>query len=252
MYKVGDRVETYKEIRSLRGTGPGRVKGRIVEVYADTLTILFDESWPGGFRQLVFLTKDLLATDVLRLTVGDRVKTSDGRVGFVGLPRSVQPGPGYVSVLIGVHERGDYRLSDVAKVDDPDEGGQRWSFKSNKDTFDGARVIRELLNAGADYAVVAMDGMRVGLLHERLAARATALNIVCLAGHYWSLWQVERLSAKPPTHVRLSQEISENGYRWVDNVTLADLAAMVAELEKKEAEAKQFVTHVEWGKATRD
>lgn len=252
MYKVGDRVETYKEIRSLKGAGPRHVKGRIVEVHADTLTISFDEPWPYGAMQLVFLTKDLLATDVLRLKVGDKVKMRGDRAGAV-------VGQGYYLGSVLVRASDPYVIStenwpfeDLVKVDDPDEGGQRWSFKSNKDTFDGARVIRELLEAGADYAVVAMDGMRVGLLHERLAARAKALNIVCLAGHYWSLWQVERLSAKPPTHVRLIQEISENGYRWVDNVTLADLAAMVAELEKKEAEAKQFVTHVEWGKATRD
>lgn len=247
MYKVGDKVETYKGIQEVRGTGRGVVKGEIRKIDGDVVAIRLDERWEGIGYWRFFSLKDLLATDILRLKVGDRVKTKSGRLSVVA---DGSCSPGYLSVRYdGGRFTYNYPLDELTKVDDPDEGGQRWSFKSNKDTFDGARVIRELLEAGADYAVVTMDGMRVGLLHDRLAARAKALNIVCLAGHSWSLWQVESLSAKPPTHVRLSYETSENGYRWVDNVTLADLAAMVAELEKKEAEAKQFVTHVEWGKA---
>lgn len=253
MYKVGDRVETYKEIRSLKGAGPRHVKGRIVEVHADTLTISFDEPWPSGAMQLVFLTKDLLATDVLRLKVGDKVCTGHGDVATV---LSCPSNPGQIAVrLAGGRHTSFYSLSALTKVDDPDEGGQRWSFKSNKDTFDGARVIRELLNAGADYAVVTVDGATIGLLHEQLAKRAEAVGALRLADCTWSCWQIATFKTDV-FQPRFAYTSADNGYRVAfrqgGNVTTENLALMLKDLEMKEAEAKQFVTHVEWGKATRD
>lgn len=259
MYKVGDRVETYKEIRSLKGAGPRHVKGRIVEVHADTLTISFDEPWPYGAMQLVFRLEDLLATDVLRLKVGDKVHTGHGDVATV---LSCPSNPGQIAVrLAGGRHTSFYSLSALTKVDDPDEGGQRgqWSFSATKDTFDGARVIRELVETDADYAVVEVNGRRLGLLHDSVARRAVKLQVYKLAGQDWSASPVVDFDLRPRPEVRFGD--APYGYRYVfhegDGVTTQELAEMVKELEgleKKAAEearkrAEAVVATVTWAKA---
>lgn len=260
MYKIGDKVETYKGIQALGAPGSHRVKGQIWRFTEVGVEVYLDGEWPSG-RGVVqtFRLEDLLATDTLRLKVGDTVKASDG---FLAKVLSRPSEPGQVTVKSLRSDRTSvYWLSSLTKVDDPDEGGQRgqWSFSATKDTFDGARVIRELVETDADYAVVEVNGRRFGLLHDSVARRAVKLQVYKLAGQDWSASPVVGFDLRPRPEVRFGD--APYGYRYVfhegDGVTMQELAEMVKELEgleKKAAEearkrAEAVVATVTWAKA---
>lgn len=261
MYKVGDKVETYKGIQDVTCSRVKVVKGEIRGGYGDIVTIRLDEKWDRAGSWAGFHIKDLLATDTLRLKVGDKVRTSGGRYGVIvsGVHTA-----GYKPVHCPGSSVYNYTLEELIKVDDPDEGGQRgqcgmWSFSATKDTFDGARVIRELVETDADYAVVEVNGRRFGLLHDSVARRAVKLQVYKLAGQDWSASPVVDFDLRPRPEVRFGD--APYGYRYAfhegDGVTMQELAEMVKELEgleKKAAEearkrAEAVVATVTWAKA---
>lgn len=124
-----------------------------------------------------------------------------------------------------------------------------WTFRATKDTFDGARVLRELDAAGADYAVVVWgkdDIDRCAVVHTRFYTRLVMAGLaVGVSNPVWSVGPNTPRTIPAASVTMKYHTVTQNG----KPATLAQLMALMANLTKIEQKRATFTTYVAYGKA---
>lgn len=273
MYKEGDRVKTIEKIQPHTKEGPIAVDGVIAHVTEEEVQVTLDVQTEYGRRhgfgtRRYFKLADLLSYDIMRLRVGDKITTTHalsvyGASLTPGDMYTVEDGLGPCHVLARrdrdgqtmTLERGactklttvkEYRPEDKRKPEKP----LGWTFRATDSTFDGARVLRELDEAGADYAVIEWQDSWVAVIHERVVARAASLGVTKLLGRSWTIGKVAQLNplTMTPEGFPYRPVFNNNGACSGIDGFLVEVKAMVDELARLETEAKKFRVHVAYGK----
>jgi hypothetical protein len=130
------------------------------------------------------------------------------------------------------------------------KAGTGWTFRIPAgEPIDGKRVLKELADAGADYAVVAWgkrDDQRLCLVSQRLLERAKAAGVTFKSHVLDPKYTVEGFG-----HGFVSHGVSalHTGYGWAGNTTLAALEDYAKRVKAAEKAKRPTTVRVNFGVA---